>query len=331
MMYTCAPDLIDMQDERTQSDTSDEQTSNEVMRAGRAAIIGRPNVGKSTLLNALLGQKLVIASPRPGTTRACVLGVMIQQAPPTQLAFIDTPGFERPKNEVGKILVRETRESLQTADCILFVTDFKPKRAFHTLDKSEEPLFDILAQAKLPALLAVNKVDLAKDKGKLLPLLSHYQKRFPFVSVVPVSATKAQQLEALTKELRCLLPEGRLYDEETLTDRPMRFFAAELIREAVFLETRQEVPYGAAVIIDEFTEDLALLRITATVVVERPGHKGIVIGKAGERLKAIGTRARQGLEAMVGQKVFLQLWVKVVEDWTTSPQKAKQLLDESAQ
>lgn len=301
-------------------------------RAGRCAIVGRPNVGKSTLLNALLRQKLVIATPRPGTTRSSVLGVYASDDPPTQIAFVDTPGLHRPKSALGKVLLEQAQLGLADADVVLFMTD-PPKRkdreAGHVgVRPDDESVLKLLADVKAPILLAVNKVDLIKDKTRLFPIIEAYQERHDFAATIPISAVKRTGLDGLIQEIREGCPEGRLYDDEFLTDRPARFFAAELVREAVMRHTRQEVPHGAACVIDEYENDGGLTRITASIIVEKKSHKGIVIGKAGARLKTIGTEARHEIERMIERKVFLKLWVKVVPGWTAKPTEARRLATE---
>ncbi len=306
-------------------------------RCGTCAIVGRPNVGKSTLLNALLEQKLVIATPRPGTTRANVLGVYTK--PGLQIAFIDTPGMHKPKSALGKVLVEEARMGLGDADVVLLLTDVSTKRELQVAAQ-DEPIMDMAARSDRPVVLAINKVDKVPDKHKLLPLLTAYSERFAKIAegagcerkelaaIVPVSATRKSNLEAIVREIGKLLPEGRRYEEDFLTDRPQRFFAAELVREAVLRHTREEVPYGVAVAIDTYEEERGLTRIDATILVEKAGHKKIVVGARGQMLKRIGTEARLEIERMIGGKVYLKLFVKVLEGWTQDPDKARRLVRE---
>lgn len=297
-------------------------------RAGRCAIVGRPNVGKSTLLNGILGQKLVIVTPRPGTTRTSVLGVFASTEPPTQIAFVDTPGFSRPKTALGKLLAQEAESGFADADVLLFVTDADGRSAGVRSD--DEPVLAKIRDTKRPTLLIVNKVDRIKDKTKLLPLLTAYNERFPFAATVPTSAARGTNLDRVIAEIRTHLPAGLLYDPDFLTDRPERFFAAELIREAVMNHTREEVPHGSAVMLDEYTDEGKLVRILATIVVEKPSHKKIVIGARGQLIKQIGTEARLEIERFLGRKVYLELWVKVVPEWTQHPEKARRLIDEAS-
>jgi GTP-binding protein Era len=302
----------------------------ETARSGRVAIIGRPNVGKSTLLNALLGQKLAIATEKPGTTRSNLLGVYVQKDPPTQIAFVDTPGMHRPRNALGRALVEDAKAGLAGANAIAMITEVgKSVQAHHFLSGGDAEVLEQLGQQNAPVVLVINKVDRLKNKADLLPVLARANDIFKFAAIVPLSASRKDNLGALITALREHLPEGLSYDEQELTDRPERFFASELIREAVLEHTRQEVPHGVAVIIDTFEDSPQLTRVGATIVVSKDAHKGIVIGKSGERLKLIGSEARVAMEKLFERKVFLETWVKVVNDWTDDPIKVQRLLRES--
>lgn len=301
----------------------------ETPRSGRVAIVGRPNVGKSTLLNALLGQKLAITTPRPGTTRSCLLGVHWSEDPPTQIAFVDTPGLERPRSVLGRVLVEEAQGSLEDADAVLVLVDATSRGKGDELIAAADA--DVVEQVKRvgrPFVVALNKVDKLADKAQLLPKLAAWHERYEPAALVPISALKRDNLSPLVAELRALLPEGLLYEEEVLTDRPERFFAAELVREAIMRHTRQEVPYSAAVQVETWREESTLTRIGATIVVDKASHKGIVIGAGGARLKTIGTEARKEIERFLGRKVFLELWVTVDEDWTRDARKIRELTKE---
>lgn len=300
-------------------------------RAGRCAIIGRPNVGKSTLMNALLGQKLVIATPRPGTTRTCVLGVVASDDPPTQIAFVDTPGLERPKGALGQVLSDSARRGLTDADVTVFVTEVGRSEGPPKVDERDSEVLKALESSGAPAILAINKVDRLKDKTRLLPLIQAYQGRHAFDAIVPISATRHTNLDALLAEIRSRLPEGLLYDPDFLTDRPERFFVSELIREAAMLNTRQEVPHGIACELESYREEPNLVRIEGTLIVEKQSHKAIVIGNQGEMIKRISTEARKQIEAMLGRKVYLRLWVKAVPGWTRDPIKARRLAIEEGE
>ena len=304
---------------------SEGENQDQQPRAGRCAIVGRSNVGKSTLLNALLGQKLVIATPRPGTTRSCVLGVYTADDPPTQIAFIDTPGLERPKGALGRVLSDSARRGLTDSDAVVFVTEAPKATSAAEINDKDRMVLQALEASKTPVILAINKVDRLKDKDKLLPFIDAYQKARVFDAVVPISATRRINLDALVSEIRNNLPEGLLYDADFLTDRPERFFVSELIREAAMLNTRQEVPYGIACELETYREEPNIVRIEGTLIVEKTSHKAIVIGNQGETIKRISTEAREQIEALLDRKVYLRLWVKAVPGWTRDPVKARQL------
>lgn len=304
-------------------------TEEQKARAGRVAIVGRPNVGKSTLLNALLGQKLAITASRPGTTRSRLLGVYASSSPPTQIAFVDTPGLERPRSVLGRVLVEEAQASLEDIDAALVVVDATQRGpGDDPIAPGDAEIIELAQRVGRPVVLAMNKVDKVKDKSALLPRLEAWSARFELAAIVPVSALKGKNLDPIVRELRELLPEGLLYDPDFLTDKPERFFMAELVREAIIHHTREEVPYAVAVQIDEVQEEQHLTRIGATIVVDKASHKGILIGAGGTRLKAIGTDARQEIEKLLDKKVFLRLWVKVEEDWTRDAHKVRQLTRE---
>lgn len=299
----------------------------ETPRSGRVAIVGRPNVGKSTLLNALLGQKLAITAARPGTTRTRLLGVYMSEAPKTQIAFVDTPGLERPKSVLGRVLVEEAQASLEDADAILLLVDATHRGpGGDPISPEDEAVLAQVVKVGHPVVVALNKVDRLADKAQLLPKLAAWSERHAPAGLVPISALRQDNLAPLVAELRALLPQGILFeDDEFLTDRPTRFFAAELVREAIIRNTRQEVPHTIAVVIEEFHEEPEIVRIGATVIVDKASHKGIVIGAGGSMLKAIGSEARREIEAFVGRQVYLRLFVRVEERWTRDAQKVRQL------
>jgi GTP-binding protein Era len=294
-------------------------------RSGRCAIVGRPNVGKSTLLNALLGQKLVIATPRPGTTRSCVLGVYASSEPPTQIAFVDTPGLERPKGALGQVLIDSAKQGLLDCDCIVFVTEAPKNDGPVAVHDKDLAVLDAIDESGAPTVLAINKVDRLKVKERLFAFIEAYQAKRDFAAIVPISATRGTNLDALVGEIRSTLPEGLMYDPDFLTDRPERFFVSELIREAAMLNTRHEVPHGIACELDLYEETSDLVRIEGTLIVEKQSHKAIVIGSRGDTIKKISTQAREQIEALLERKVYLRLWVKVVPGWTRDPVKAREL------
>lgn len=276
-------------------------------------------------MNAIVGQKMAIATPRPGTTRSCVLAVYVSNDPPTQVAFVDTPGLERPRGALGRVLSDSAKEGLTDCDCVLFVTEAPKGREPTAVHPKDREALEALVGVDAPVILAVNKVDRLKHKELLLPFIERYREERPFAAVVPISATRGINLDALIGEIRANLPVGLLYDPDFLTDRPERFFVSELIREAAMLNTRQEVPYGIACELDSYREEDGLVRIEGTLIVEKPSHKAIVIGNRGDTIKKISTEARKQIESLLGRKVYLRLWVKVVPGWTRDPVKARQL------
>ena len=296
-------------------------------RSGRCAIVGRPNVGKSTLLNALLGQKLAITADKPQTTRTCLLGIYVQEHPPLQIAFEDTPGLHVPSSALGRAILEQAKGSMGEADVVMLLTQIGPKaHQDEVIGRAERDLLELLAEERRPVLLAINKIDRLKHKALLLPLLESIAKVHPFVALVPISAQRRIGLEGLVRELGAILPKGLRYDAEMLTDKPERYFAAELVREGVIHNTRQEVPYAVGVVIERFVEEGKLYRIAATIVVEKEAQKAIVIGAGGQRLKQIGTQARLEMEKLFEHKVFLELWVKVIDNWTDSEHHVRELL-----
>lgn len=282
------------------------------MKFGTVAIIGRSNVGKSTLLNRLLNEKIAIVSEKPQTTRTRILGVV--HAPGAQIAFLDTPGLHKPQHLLNRRMVRTAVETLVEADLLFVLMDATTLPGPGDLMVLDHVKAALKKQAR-PVILVLNKIDLV-NKMKLLPVVETYAKMFAWTEVVPVSAQTGDNLERLLTVTVSHLPEGEgAYDEETVTDQSMRTLAAEMIREKLLRQTHEEIPYSLAVEIDEFVEEGTLARISASVLVERESHKAIVIGKHGERLKAVGTEARLDMERLFGMKVFLQLWVKVREAW----------------
>jgi GTPase len=282
------------------------------MKFGTVAIIGRPNVGKSTLLNRLLEQKIAIVSDKPQTTRTRILGVV--HAPGAQIALLDTPGLHKPQHLLNRRMVRTAVDVLEEADIVYVLMDTTNSPGPGDLLVLDHVKGAIRKRPR-PVILVLNKVDLV-NKLKLLPVIEIYARLFGWTDVVPVSAQTGDNVDRLLSVTVAHLPEGdAAYDVDTVTDQSMRTLAAEMIREKILLQTYEEVPYSVAVEIDEFVEEGKLARISATVLVERESHKAIVIGKHGERLKAVGTDARRDMEQIFGMKVFLQLWVKVREAW----------------
>lgn len=279
-------------------------------RCGFVAIAGRPNVGKSTLLNRLIGQKVSITSRKPQTTRQRILG--IKSEPGFQAIYVDTPGLhEHGKRALNRYMNESAKSALREVDVILFVVD-----GLYWSGQDEYVLQTIKA-ARAPVILVVNKVDKIADKKKLLPHLNALAQKMSFAEIIPLSAKSGDNLTALEEQVRRLLPEGPpFYPEEQVTDRSERFLAAELIREKLMRGLGEELPYAATVEVSAFSREENLLRIEAVIWVERAGQKAIVIGKGGTRLKAIGQQARLEMEKLFDGKVFLQLWVKVKEGWS---------------
>ena len=279
-------------------------------KSGFIALIGAPNVGKSTLLNQLLGEKISITSEKPQTTRNRILGVL--HMPHAQCIFLDTPGVHPAKQMFNKRIVKVALDALGEVDEIVHVID-----ANRSDDDLDAFLLKNLKKNKVPVVLAINKVDLIK-KESLLPLIETWRKIHPFHAIVPVSALKNIQIDRLVHEILSLLPEGPSYfPEDTITDQPVRHIASEMIREKIFRLTGKEIPYAVAVTIDTFEErpDKICVDIEATIHVERDSQKGIIIGKGGAMLKKIGSMARADIQRMVGTPVFLRLWVRVQKNW----------------
>jgi GTP-binding protein Era len=287
-------------------------------RSGFVCILGRPNAGKSTLLNALVGEKLAIISPKPQTTRNRIQGVVHlpkrKGREGGQIVLVDTPGVHKPDSNLGRKMMVEVREAMEGCDLVLVIMD-----AARKLDPRDQFALDILKQSGTRAFLVLNKVDLLRDKAKLLPVIEEYRKLYDFAEVIPISALKRDGLDLLLDKLIAALPAGPAYfSEDQVTDQPARFMAAEIIREQVLLATEEEIPYATTVIVDSFEEGRKLTRISATVYCEREGQKGILVGKRGQMLKKIGTGARLQIERMLGTKVFLELYVKVQAGWRDS-------------
>jgi len=278
-------------------------------KSGFVSLVGRPNAGKSTLLNALVGQKVAIVAAKPQTTRTSIQGVVTM--PEAQIVFVDTPGIHKADSQLNKRLMNTVRASLEERDLLLFLVD--ASRAFTVEDRRA---LDMATKTGTPVVLVLNKVDLLPDKSKLLPLIEQYKLLHTFADFVPVSATKLVGLDELRKVILDRLPEGPAYfPEDYVTDQPERFLAAELVREKVLQVTRQEVPHSVAVMVDRWEEGSSLTRIYATIRVERPGQKAIVIGKKGAVLVKIGTLARVEMEKLFGVKIYLDLHVRVQPGW----------------
>jgi GTPase len=297
---------------------------NAPFRSGYVALVGRPNVGKSTLLNQLVGQKIAATTHKPQTTRRKMLGIL--HPPGAQILLLDTPGYHQAKGPLNRFMVAEARAALKDADVIGYIVEAREDGA---VTPGNERLIAELVRANKPVVLIVNKIDRLKDKELLLPFLDTYRRALGDLlrEAVPISALKGKGLDPLLKAITANLPEGpQYYEEGQLTNEPERAIVAELVREKVMLETKDELPYAVAVTVESFEDQRPkIVRIAATIHVERDSQKGIIIGRGGERLKQIGTRARKDIEFFVGSKVFLQLHVRVAEKWSTDPRALAEL------
>lgn len=293
--------------------------NNQLYKSGFVSIIGRPNVGKSTFINRVIGQKIAIMSDKPQTTRNKIQGVYTTDK--SQTIFIDTPGIHKPKHKLGDFMMKVAENTLKEVDLILFMIN-----AEEGYGRGDEFIIERLKQTNTPVFLIINKIDQIHP-DKLLPLIEKYKELYPFKEIVPISALQGNNVDALLKEIEDVLPEGpQYYPEDQVTDHPERFIITELIREKVLHLTREEIPHSIAVVMDtlERRENNQAIYVGATIIVERDSQKGIVIGKQGSMLKEVGKRARIDIEALLGSKVFLELWVKVQKDWRN---KASQLRD----
>ena len=293
-------------------------------RCGWVALMGPPNAGKSTLTNALVGQKVAIVTAKPQTTRNRIVGILTQKD--AQVIFMDTPGVHalrgQTRGQLGKIMVQSAWQSFAVANCIVLVIDgdlYLRKPDF--MERDLAPLIQPLAEEERPVVVVVNKVDLFHDKSRMLPLQDSVAQMFPKAEIFPASALRRNGVEQLLELIRSHLPEGEAqFPEDQLSTAPMKFMAAEIIREKLFEKLYQEVPYSVAVDVEVWDEEDDRVLIHAAIYVAKPSHKAMVIGRAGEGIKAIGTAARKEIRDLVDKKVHLELWVKVREDWVDDPQ-----------
>lgn len=295
------------------------QENNQTFKSGFISIIGRPNVGKSTFLNHVVGQKIAIMSDKPQTTRNKVQGVVTTDD--AQMIYIDTPGIHKPKHRLGDFMVKVARNTLGEVDVILFMVNAEQK-----IGPGDRFIMEMLENTKTPVFLVINKIDLVHP-DELLETIVSYQSEYDFAEVVPISALNGNNTDQLLETLKKYLPEGpKYYPDEQVTDHPERFIISEFIREKVLHLTREEIPHSVAVVIEkiEREEDRDMVNIMATIVVDRDSQKGIVIGKRGALLKEVGTKARKDIEMLLGSKVFLELWVKVQKDWRNRPTRLKE-------
>lgn len=294
-------------------------TNSKRYKSGFISIIGRPNVGKSTFLNRVIGQKIAIMSDKPQTTRNKVQGVLTTND--TQMIFIDTPGIHKPKHKLGDFMMKVAQNTLKEVDLVLFMVN-----AAEGFGRGEEFILEKFHSIQTPVFLVINKIDQVHP-DELLPIIESYKEKYPFKEVVPISALEGNNVERLLEQIKGYLPEGpQYYPADQVTDHPERFIITEFIREKALHLTREEIPHSLAVVLDKIEREKGkdIIHVMATVIVERDSQKGIIIGKQGSMLKEIGKRARVDIENLLGSKVFLELWVKVQKDWRN---KVSQLRD----
>lgn len=294
----------------------DEQSKD--FRSGYVSIIGRPNVGKSTLLNTILGEKVAIVTPRPQTTRNKIIG--IKTIPDAQIIFIDTPGIHKPRHKLGETMVKTALDALNDVDVVLFMVE--P----HEFKKVGAESIGILKTVRAPVFLLINKIDTVK-KQDLLPIIDHFKEMYPFEEIIPISAIKKDGISLLLKRVCEYLPAGPLYyPDDLITDQLERFMVSEIVREKIIDLTKEELPYSVAVEVIQWEERVdGLISISCNIYVEREGQKAIIIGKKGAMMKSIGSAARVDIERLLNVKVFLELWVKVKKDWRDDDQLLREL------
>ncbi|WP_461210839.1 GTPase Era [Desulfocurvus sp. DL9XJH121] len=291
----------------------------EIFRFGTVVLLGPPNAGKSTLLNKYLGQKVAIVTPKPQTTRNQITGILTDAD--SQIVFLDTPGVHRLGGRMNRFLLQAAWSGVQSADVIVVLADAglyakKP----HLLAREMQPIVKGVQSAPGPVYVALNKIDQVRDKAELLPVMQELARLWPDADILPVSASTGAGLDELLAQIKARLPEGPpMFPEDQLSTVPLRFMAAETVREKLFMSLQQELPYSTAVEIETWAEEDKVVRIGALIWVAKPGHKAMVIGKGGENLKAIGKAARLEIKELIGRKVHLELWVKVRRDWTEDP------------
>ncbi len=281
-------------------------------KSGFVTIVGRPNVGKSTLLNALTGEKIAIVSNKPQTTRSKILSILTTED--CQIVFVDTPGVHRPRTRLGEYMNKVVTSSMEAVDAVLFVTE-----ASRDLSDGEKQMLADIFSKKIPVILILNKADALKNKEELLARIANVSAFGEYSAIIPISALKKDGVSEVLDEIKSLLPEGpKYYPDDMITDRTEREMVSEIIREKMLRLLDKEVPHGTAVAVESMKEEEGLTRIGAVIYCEKASHKGIIIGKGGEMLKRIGSYARSDIEKMLDKKVFLELWVKVKEDWRNS-------------
>jgi GTPase len=289
-------------------------------RSGYVALVGRPNAGKSTLLNHLVGEKIAAVSNKPQTTRHKIQGIVTSDE--GQIVFVDTPGVHKPGHLLNRRMMAAVHDAILSVDVLVLLRD-----ASVSTGNGDKFVLDLVKGSEKPAVLVLNKIDKIKDKGELLPLIEYYAKEYDFAEIVPISALKGEAIDNLLKQITKHLPEGEpIFDADELTDQSMRTIVAEMVREKILQTTGEEIPYVTAVVTESYDEsDPMVTKIHCAIYVERSSQKGIIIGKQGIKLKKIGTEARVDIENLLNKKVFLQLFVKVVEDWRNREQKLDEI------
>ncbi|HLM01480.1 MAG TPA: GTPase Era [Pyrinomonadaceae bacterium] len=298
---------------------------NENYRSGYVALIGRPNAGKSTLLNHLVGEKIAAVSNKPQTTRHKIQGIVTSEE--GQIVFVDTPGVHKPGYLLNRRMMAAVHDAILSVDVVVLLRD-----ASVSTGNGDRFVLDLVKQSEKPSVLVLNKIDKLKDKSALLPLIEYYAKEYDFAEIVPISALKGMAIDNLLKQITKHLPEGApIFDEDELTDQSVRTIVAEMVREKILETTGEEIPYVTAVVTEKFDEsDPGLIRIYCAIYVERSSQKAIIIGKQGAKLRQIGTRARLDMEKLLSTRVYLQLFVKVVEDWRNSERELNEIGIEDA-
>jgi len=290
----------------------------QIFKSGFVSIIGRPNVGKSTLMNALVGEKIAIVSDKPQTTRTKVTGIL--NLPDAQVVFLDTPGIHKHKGLLNDYMVKAAKDACEEVDLILFMVE-----AGRPFGPDEDDILKFIGGLKTTVFLVINKVDTI-DKQTLLPIIARYAAAFPFAELIPVSALKKENVDDLQETILAHLPEGpKYFPDDELSEQPERFIAAEIIREKIFRLTSEEIPYSTAVIVEEMKDKGGIVYTRADIYVEKDSQKGIIIGAKGRMLKMVGEAARKDMEKLLGVKVYLELWVKVKKDWREKPGALKDM------
>lgn len=293
------------------------------MKVGRVAIIGRPNSGKSTLLNALAGQKIAIVSDKPQTTRHNILGVVTRKD--SQIVFVDTPGIHRPGYELNRRMMQAARRAIDDSDLLVLIVDATTRRG-----SGDSFALELVRSSARPAILLLNKIDRIAGKSRLLAIIQHFSEQFEFAEIIPISALKEDGIDRLLRAIEERLAEGEsVFPEDQVTDQTIRRLSAEIVREKVLALTSEELPYVTAVVVDQFEETERLARIFATIFVEKSSQKAIVIGKLGGKIKEIGTRARRDIEEMTGKKVYLELTVRARPRWRDDEALVERLFEET--